>query len=163
MSKLTFRKDVNGYISIICIVLLFLVFTSLSLALVLIAANSYKEIKKQTDTTFNTGALVSYIDNKIHNYDNGGIAVLKEDNIDILVFTEDNRLYKTFVYCYEGNVYEHLVSADTEFAKGEGFVMFEAEEFAVNIENDNLLRLNICVNEEDTVETFITVNAGFLQ
>nr|MCR5609730.1 DUF4860 domain-containing protein [Lachnospiraceae bacterium] len=134
--------------------------TGMSLALVFVSANSYKKIKEQTDYTFNTGALVSYVENKIHNYDNGHIEIFTtEDDIDVLVLNEDNMMFKTYVYCYNGKMYENLVRSETEFKKGKGEKLYDAEAMSIKYEKEDLIRVNLCVSEDDTIETFIKINS----
>lgn len=157
MAKLVFKKKNNGYVELVCILILFFVFTALSLALVIVGAESYKQIKKRTDVTFNSGAYASYIQNKVHSYDTGNIDVINKDNVSCLVLYETESTYKTYIYCYEDKLYENLINDTSEFYIGDGEVLYDVSDLEFEKYSDNILKFST----KNKVE-YVAINAGYI-
>mgnify|MGYP000854048273 CR=1 FL=1 len=160
MARLIFRRKHNNYIAEICIFLLFLTFASLSFVLIMVGADTYRGIKKKTNVTFNSGALLSYIDNKIHAYDFGKIYIKVNEGVDILVLEEENSDYSTYIYCYKKGVYETILAKDEPFVFGEGELLYNALKLSFKRYNDNVIKVDILSTDRTALCSYVNLNAG---
>jgi len=92
--------------TLFCIFIVSVVFVLLS------GVNVYRSTSDAMNERYENRTLLSYLTVKIKHYDSTDcISLGSVGNIDALVLTESygNEIYKTYIYCYEGNVCELFI------------------------------------------------------
>jgi hypothetical protein len=102
------KNDNSVYINLISIFLIFSTFIGLAFITLIMELNFYNKLKEGVNTTFSKGTIISYYNNKIHNYDGNKIAVLNNGKTDILMLEDKSEGVKTYVYVKDGAIYEHV-------------------------------------------------------
>ena len=89
-------------------VLLILLFSVLSLMLVLSGAGVYKNTVENTRYNNQVRATLSYVSNKVRSADSSTIRIEQRNNISVLLFTEsiEDTVYETMIYVYDGSLRE---------------------------------------------------------
>ena len=89
-------------------VLLILLFSMLSLMLVLSGAGVYKNTVENTRRNNEVRASLSYVSNKVRSADSSTIRIEQRNNISVLLFTEsiEDTVYETMIYVYDGSLRE---------------------------------------------------------
>ena len=107
-------------------------FAWLSVLVVAIGAQAYEQIVSNTDQNAQLRTSLSYTANKIRVYDGRGlIEARQEGDIDTLALTEtiDGELYVTYIYCYNGMLYEWFTAGGTAFDPEQGEALIPMQAF----------------------------------
>ncbi|MGL4345644.1 MAG: DUF4860 domain-containing protein [Cellulosilyticaceae bacterium] len=107
------------YIERMCILCIFLLFSTCSCILVMLGADQYMQINQEAKEHFDIRTPVSYISNKVRQNDTyGAIQVIKQEGKDILVLSEviGEQIYDTWIYEYEGMLRELYIQQGDEVA-----------------------------------------------
>jgi hypothetical protein len=121
--------------------------------------NFYNKLKEGVNTTFSKGTIISYYNNKIHNYDGNKIAVLNNGKTDILMLEDKSEGVKTYVYVKDGAIYEHVTDIKEGFVYGSGTKVFEADDVDIKI-NDKLVELNVKTKGDKKQKSYIYINGA---
>lgn len=153
----------NHTIDIIFILSLFLVFVIITLLILMLGANTYKNISANIDMRYNETTCMSYIANKVRNYDeNGAIYISKINNIPALTLeqTIDDETYLTYLYAYEGKLMELSRTADdTEFLAGDGTEIVELSQLDMQFVTSNLLYINAVYSDNSDNELWLYIHS----
>lgn len=138
------------------------VFAVLSTMMVLLSAQLYRGIVRQTEQHSSERILSSYVTNAVHANDAFGmITVENRGGTDMLVmgWEADGQRYETMIYCYDGALRELFASAEQEFDPEYGEIIGDAQSFVPEI-RDGLLevRLTDSAGQEDTL--YIALRCG---
>ena len=147
------------YINYIFSFSLVLTFAILMSILIYSGANSYKNVKKYTDVSFNSSTALGYVVNKLHGNDINGVEIGSVDGNDYIGLNYGLSGYVTYVYCYEGKLYECLANSDSGITLGMGEVICEMTDMEVVEKEEGLLHI-ILRNDEDEHETYVYINSG---
>ena len=135
------------YINLISIFCIFVTFIGLAFITLIMELNFYNKLKEGINNTFSTGTIVSYYNNKIHNFDGDKIAILNNGKTDILMLEDKDVNLKTYVYVKDGAIYEYVTQLSEGFVYGRGNKVFEVED--VDIKRKNKLIEVIVKTKED--------------
>lgn len=152
-------KGSYRYINYIFSFSLVIVFAVIMAILIYSGANSYKNVKEHTDMTFNASTALGYIVNKIHGNDIDGVSIGKEDDVEYLSLSYGTDEYVMYVYCYEGELYECLAKANSEFSAGMGEVICQVQDMHIELKGDNLLKI-VLKDNKDNHKAYVYVNSG---
>ena len=120
--------------------LLFSLFTLLSLLLVLIGASVYRRAVQSSEQQVNQRAAIPYVMNKIHSADAQGAVRAEEiGGHSVLVLEDDG--FETWIYCESGTLCELLVLPGDDIRWEAGESLTELKRFYVLKESDGRLRL----------------------
>ncbi len=116
---------------------LVLLFALLSVLIVAIGIQAYDQIVQNAETNARFRTSLSYTANKIRVYDGlGMIEATREGDIDTLALHEtiDGDEYVTYIYCYNGMLYEWFTAAGTAFdpLQGEALLLMESFQAVVD-------------------------------
>ncbi len=134
-------KRANGAISSFFILSVLSIFAILSLLLVMIGANAYKKIVKDTDENNKIRASLTYVANKVRQNDElGAIAVQKIDEINALTIDTvySDKPYRTYIYFYDDGIYESFLNKETQFKPDQGTKMVSTENFVIYKDGNSL-------------------------
>ena len=116
--------------ALFCVFIVSVVFVLLS------GINVYRSTSDAMNERYENRTLLSYITVKIKHYDSTDcISLGHVGDIDALVLTESygSEIYKTYIYCYEGNVCELFIGGSVEpmADAGEKIIMADKLEFEI--------------------------------
>ena len=122
------------------------VFAVFSTVMVVLTAQLYKSTVNRTETHTQQLILSSYIMNTVHAADQAqAISVGTYDGQDALIITwrgdeweEDETVYQTMVYSYDGKLYELLTDSESEPEAGNGESVCEVQSFCPTLDQGML-------------------------
>lgn len=132
---------------------LLVIFTLLSLLLVIVGAQTYRGIVESADMNTEHRILTNYIANRLRSSDrSGGISVEQYGEITAIVqhVTIDGAAYETRIYCEDGKLCEQFVSADVAFDSAMGRSISSIAKMDARLEDDRMLCVSI---EQENGET----------
>ena len=147
------------YINYIFSFSLVLTFAILMSILIYSGANSYKNVKEHTDISFNSSTALSYVVNKLHGNDINGVEIGNVDGNAYIGLNYGLSGYITYVYCYEGKLYECLANSESGITFGMGEVICEITDMEVVEKEDGLLHI-ILRDDADEHEAYVYINSG---
>ena len=89
---------------------------------------------------------MAYIANQVRRADyEGGVGIGKFRELDALMLTEEigETTYITFIYCYEGHLYELFVEKGFEGEPEGGTILLPVNSFVAHVTDEGLLSLSI--------------------
>lgn len=115
-------------------IMLFFLFTLCMVLVMVIGANVYKNIVVRMDQNFNYRTAISYITNKVHQFDREGqVGVAEIEGRQVLELREEANgcQYHTLIYCMDGEIKELYKAVEDELTldAGVGIVAAMAVEF----------------------------------
>lgn len=117
--------------------LLLVLFSILSLMLVLSGANVYRGVLQDTGQNHTARSSLSYVANKARQYNTkDGIFVEERDGLSTLVLREtlEGVGYETLIYSYEGEIRESFLREGMEFNPENGMMIAKSSHFALRLE-----------------------------
>ena len=147
-------------------IMIFFVFTLSALIVILFAAQIYQKTVADAAMNYNANTSVAYVREKIHQHDNGGIAVASFDGCDAIVLRDDinGETYATYIYAYDGQLKELFIKDDARdnFNSSSGQRILDVRNFSVALLADNLLSFSCEDNEGHKASACVGVYAGEL-
>lgn len=123
---------------LVFVVSLLFVFAGCSLMVLQFQIDSYQEIYEESQKQEAIYTPISYIQNKVRNYDKAkGVSVQEVDGITCLVF-HDERM-ATYVYDYQGTLMELATTLDYEVDLSMGTKLFDCQQFQVMHKGNTLI------------------------
>ncbi|WP_019850139.1 DUF4860 domain-containing protein [Desulfitobacterium sp. PCE1] len=116
----------NRSLDFIFILALLCVFAFGSLIAVILGANIYKGIKENMDSNFEFRTPLSYIGTKVRQSDViDSIRIVEKEGVDALVLEqpEGGEICQTWIYEYQGSLYEVYIEKGTPFLLEEGLAI----------------------------------------
>ena len=147
------------YINYIFSFSLVLTFAILMALLIYSGANSYKNVKEHTDISFNASTALGYVINKIHGNDVNGVEIGEVNGGEYISLNYGEAGYVTYVYCYEGKLYECLAKSDSELTMGMGEVICELTDMNIEKKDNGLIRI-VLNDNDDSYEAYVYINSG---
>ncbi|HBC31286.1 MAG TPA: hypothetical protein DC024_08605 [Clostridiales bacterium] len=135
----------------IFVMLLSLIIVILSVMIITLGKNIYDNINEDRNTNYELQVSLSYIANKIRQSDKNEAVEIKELNgINAVVINEvyDEEKYQTWIYFYDGAIYEMFTDADNAFELSDGMKVVKAELFEIEKLKDNLYKFTAASNGE---------------
>lgn len=152
-----FKKDSRRSSEILFVLSLFCVFAISALALVNIGATVYQNIVKETDNNFDMRTSLSYVATKVRQCDQqNAVSVEPLSGQDALVLREtiDGDAYETWIYHYDGKLYELFTTAGAQFTPQEGTDLMEIKSFTIRQPQEGQLLLE-AVNDQGVHEKLV--------
>ena len=153
------KKHTNRHtLSALAPILLFAVFTTCILIVLLTGANIYKNLLSRDQNAFDQRTTVQYLTTKVRQNDReNGIAVGNFDNNastitgDTLFLREEieERIFCTRVYCHDGYLRELFSEEGLLFSPSDGEKILPVKNLAFHLEN-NFLHINITFDDQTT-------------
>ena len=133
--------------------LLFCLFTVSMLMVLISGANAYKNISAELDTQYGKRTCLSYIVTKVRHYDSVNEAGLSNvyisdfEGVNALSLAEeiDGMLFVTFIYCYEGYLYELFAAHDSGLYPEDGLQVMPVDLLSFEMVMPSLLKID-CVS-----------------
>jgi hypothetical protein len=143
----------------ILIMLLYLIIVILSVLIIFLGKNIYDNINEERNTNYNLRVSLSYIANKLRQSDKSGSVEIKQVNGEnALVLNEeyDDEQYQTWIYFYEGGIYEMFTDSENTFDLSDGMKLVDADVFNIEKDRDDLYRFYAASNEKSS-ELYLSI------
>ena len=148
------RKTVQHSMQGVFVFVLLGLFAVMSTLMVLLGAQMYRNTVDRSTVNNEDRVLSAYVRSMIRAEDTSGAMEIGEyDGVKALAMREDldGEAYVTWLYCYEGQMYEWFTSDDGEFRPESGTAICPAQRFEPSLDN-GLLTVNL-VNAKGEPET----------
>ncbi|WP_326910354.1 DUF4860 domain-containing protein [Sedimentibacter sp. MB31-C6] len=142
------KKNSTNQFSIhfIFVMLLFLTIVILSVMIIILGSDIYTNIKDERDSNYEIRVSLSYISNKLRQADNSksiNIKTIHETPAIVINETYDSLNYETWIYYYDGYLYEIFIDEGTEFSLSDGMKVLKIDNFSIYKKNGNLYEFSI--------------------
>lgn len=158
-----FMQEKKHTVDVLFVITLFCVFALSVIVATSLGAKVYKNIVDDMDNNFNSRTAYSYIINKVHQSDTGGlVSVGTYDGYDSLDISEeiDNIMYSTHLYCYDGSLMELFSRSDQDFDPSFGTELFKLETFSISPVTDRLIKFEFTPVNGDTQTLFVHLRSN---
>lgn len=142
---------INGKFFLVMI--LFLMIVILSVMIIFIGKDIYTGINLDRESNYHKRVSLSYIANKIRQNDQEDrvrIEELNGRNSVVIDETYDDESFKTWIYYYDGGLYEMFGDKDMQFNPEDGLRILDIEGFEIEQLDTNLFKLTAYSHEEST-------------
>lgn len=109
---------------------------------VIFCVNAYKSVREKTDYNFNQITPLSYIATKVRQFDaSDAIRLDEKDGTSALVIKtlDGNEVCETWIYNYEGYIYEIYIDEKSDFSLSDGIAIFENSRIEFSIDDNKAL------------------------
>lgn len=155
------KRNNQHSIDFVFVLLLFCLLSMCSLAVVYIGSQVYRSTVKTMENHYSMTTANDYILEKTRqNLAYQQIEIQTIDDIDVLCLHEiyDQNQYTTYIYVYQGQLRELLISHDITFQKENGEAIMKADKMTLNIK-DQLLSITLTINHK-TQTTYVALWGG---
>ncbi len=135
----------------IFIMLLYLIIVVLSVMIISLGKNIYDNINEDRNTNYELRVSLFYIANKIRQSDKKGTVEIKQlHGVNAVVINEvyDEEKYQTWIYFYDGAIYEMFTDEETTFDLADGMKVVEADLFNIEEISHSLYKFTAASKEE---------------
>ena len=132
------RKTVQHSMQGVFVFVLLGLFAVMSTLMVLLGAQMYRNTVDRSTANNEDRVLGAYVRSMIRAEDTSGAMEIGEYNgVKTLAMREDldGETYVTWLYCYDGNMYEWFTSDDGDFRPESGTAICPAQSFEPHLEN----------------------------
>ncbi len=149
-------------IDVLFVLTLFLVFAFSALALLTLGANIYQKTANHMSVNFNSRTSFAYVTQKLRTMDEAdSVSVGTFDGCDAILMKENinNTIYITYLYAYDGNLYELTTRADIALNAEAGNPIVAVNKFSITQENSNLYRVSITTVDDENIVLLLSTHA----
>jgi hypothetical protein len=121
--------------------------------------NIYDNINNDRNTNYDLRVSLSYIANKIRQSDKKDAVEITELNgINSVVINEvyDEEEYRTYIFFYDGAIYEMFTDRDSAFELSDGMKITDVDLFEINVIKDSLYKFT-AISKEERAELYLSV------
>lgn len=156
------RKSSGHTIDMVFILGLLAVFGITSFFVIMIGAKQYQSIADRMSDNYETRTLSSYLEEKLNQNDIfGSGAVVQLDSTDALALTQtiNQQSYTTYIYAYNGYLWEITVNSDTSVSPGNGQRILETGEMNIEALSSNLYQFTITSTIGEEYSLYVSLNS----
>lgn len=161
------RSSAHAIDTVFILVLLTL-FGITSLFVILTGAKQYQSIADQMSENYETRTISSYLEEKINQSDIAGSCSVVElsstdgmNTVDALALTQitNDQSYTTYIYAYDGYLWEITVTSDSVVALGSGQKIIETGGLTIDVLSDHLYQFAITDTAGDVYSLYVSLNS----
>ncbi len=118
---------------------------------VIFCVNAYKSVREKMDYNFNQITPLSYIATKVRQFDaSDAIRLDEKDGTSALVIKtlDGDEVCETWIYNYEGYIYEIYIDEKSDFSLSDGIAIFENSRIEFSIDDNKALTVYNYVKDE---------------
>ena len=160
---MTSKYNTKHMIDILFALALFGLFTVSTIVLIIFGANVYQTTVDHMHANFTARTNVSYVTEKFRQADQyDGIQLGSIQDIPALTFYENinNEAYVTYIYAYEGKLYELFARKDLEMFPDSGQAILDVASFSVEQPKSNLFHLTITTGDNMHYSFYLTAHSA---
>lgn len=139
----------------VIVMLLFALFAVTSIVLVIIGIKQYNVTADSMSDNYQIRTATSFLQEKCRqNDDNNSFFISEVDGNKALAIEDESedKTYTTYIYFYEGNLRELLVTEDSVYSADAGQSIIQLKSFKIKKVDDNLFKAKL-VDENNTSST----------
>ena len=143
-------------------ILLFFLFTLCMVFVMVVGANVYKNIINQMDNNFIDRTGISYITNKVRQYDyTDNVSVVEIEGKTVLELIEPHTDvdYHTLIYILDGEICELFKEVEVDLPLSEGIRIIAADHVDFKMEKDGLLYI-LVEGANGPQHTYVNLRSG---
>lgn len=147
-------------VSLVSMIFILGIFAVSALFLVNIGVQVYKNVVIANNDNFELRTSLSYMATKVRQADCAGMVEIRDmDGVSVLVLGEENEdgAFETYLYFWDGYLYEHFMEKGGYFEPGYGMETFEAASFLMEETQAGQLHLKAENSAGDTEELYLTL------
>ena len=147
-------KNKTHSINVLFMLILFTLFAVLSVLLIIVGSNVYKNIVDSQEENGTSRNMLSYVTNKVR-LCTGEVFIEEKDGVKVLVVEIDSQ--ETLIFFKDGEIREATISAGDDYNLYFGDVIGSADYFSFELnENTDMLKLKIVMDgKPKTIEVYI--------
>ena len=156
------RKSSGHTIDMVFILGILAVFGITSFFVIMIGAKQYQATADRMSDNYETRTISSYLEEKMNQNDiSGSSAVIQLDSTDALALTQviNEQSYTTYIYAYDGYLWEITVNSDTEISLGNGQKILETGDMAIKALSSNLYQFTITSTIGEDYSLYVSLNS----
>ena len=143
---------------ILFVLVLFLVFTSSALAVILLGARVYQSTSSRMESNYNVRTALAYVSEKIRqNDESGAVSLCELDGIPALTLSQrmEDTSYITYLYFQDGALKELLTEASREVSSEQGTAIISLKSFSVRETDDGFYSIHAENDQGETLSLLI--------
>lgn len=147
-------------VSLISMIFILGIFAVSALFLVNIGVQVYKNVVTANNDNFELRTSLSYMATKVRQADCEGMVELRDiDGVRVLVLGEEDEdgAFETYIYFWDGYLYEHFMEKDGYFEPGYGMETFEVSSFRMEETDAGQLYFKAENGAGDTEELYLSL------
>lgn len=145
-------KQKNHVVDLLFSLALFCVFAASALTIVIMGADVYQKFVNDMNRNSTIRTSLSYLSEKIHQNDaENGIRIDQLNDLPSLVLTQNlnGETYETWIYAYDGMLYEIMTDLENGFTPEEGQPILEIGSFSLE-QNGSRIILTVSDTQGNT-------------
>ena len=124
------------------IVFLLCIFSFGALLVLVFGVKIYQDINVNLEESFSQTTALSYIASKVRQCNTySHISVQNKYNTSALVLKSFDNNLETWIYCYDGYIYEVYIDKDTDFQLDDGIPILKSDKIDFHLDDNNLLTI----------------------
>lgn len=146
-------------IDILFVLILFGLFATSTIILIILGAGTYESTVAHMHSNYNTRTAVSYLTEKFRQADQyDAISIGSIQDVPALTFSEniDGENYVTYIYAYEGKLYELFARKDIEMYPDSGQSVLAVSDFTVEQIKPNLFCFHVSIDENSDYSFYLS-------
>lgn len=150
-------------IDILFVLVLFALFTLSTVILIIFGANIYQSTVNHMHSNYISRTNVSYITEKFRQADQyDGIAIGSIQDTPALTLLENinGETYVTYIYAYEGKIYELFARKDLEMYPDGGQPILDVNSFSIKQPKPDLFYLSITTDNNTDYSFYLTAHSS---
>ncbi len=156
------KTSSERHLAAIFVFALFVLFAATSFLVAAIGVKQYQSTVDTITSNQETRMAAAYLQEKINAYDTANSVILcTVGESDAIRLTEeiDNQEYHTYIYAYEGFLWEAAVSSLTAVAPGNGETVMEIGDLTIEEFSGGLFCFHITDSAGDSYPLYLSLNA----
>ena len=155
------KKTPEHTVDRVFILALLTLFAAISFVLVFTGARQYRSIADGMTENFNERTISSYLKEKMNQNDvKGAVSLTTIGECQALALREEanDAVFTTYIYCYEGSLYEITVSEGTDVLPGDGQEIMELQELDMKMLNSQLYEFSVTDALDRNYDIYVALN-----
>ena len=156
------RKSSGHTIDMVFILGILAVFGITSFFVILVGAKQYQATANRMSDNYETRTISSYLEEKLNQNDicgSGTVVQLESSDALALTQTINEQSYTTYIYAYDGYLWEITVTSDTPVVPGSGQKILETKELEIEALSSNLYQFTITSTIGDEYSLYVSSNS----
>ena len=157
-----FRKTHRHTIDNIFVLVLLTLFSAVALLVVFIGAKEYHSIANAMSDNYKTRTVTSYLQEKLNQNDAGqciSVTYVGDCPAVSIRRNANGSDYYTYIYCYNGYLWEITGQTSLAVNPGDGLKVIEANGFSASYITDNLIKLTVTDALDHTRHLYVSLNS----
>lgn len=161
MNRKLYRKR-KHVIDFLFALALFFVLAASSVALVVLVSGIYSRQIRESENSFSSHTVLSYVTEKLHQADaSGSVTTGSFDGQDAILIRQEysGQSYVTYLYTYEGCLRELFIREDVTASASDGRKILATDSFFFEACDDGLFHLSCTDSDGHRSDTYVSIKS----